>query len=269
MRKNHLTREESHELAGRWLQHGDVKALQRMVESCMGLAVKMASDLHRVTSNHHRLDDMIQEACEGLVIGCRRYDPANNSATTLSTYVTYWIRCKLLEYTMRNHNAVRLGSTNWQRTMFFGLGRATRAIEARGQDVDAETLAVELKTTPENVALMLPYIRGKDVSLDAPMNHAQANGGRDERLPWVEDLRPNPEETLAEDEELTHQRKVLADGLATLSPAERLVIQSRHLSGDPKTLRQVGAHMKLSHERIRQLEERALEKLQQHAMRAA
>src|SRR5438105_15505481 len=162
-RSQPLQPEEEQLLARRWLRHGETDALARLINSHLGLVVRIATEFRHSGPS---LDDLIQEGNLGLTIAARRFDPSRQ--TRLATYATYWIRACMLEHVVRSHGPVRIGTTRSQRKIFFGLGRARRKLEREGETADCEALAGELGVLQEDVEAMTPRLTGRDISLDAP-----------------------------------------------------------------------------------------------------
>ncbi len=261
----HLTREEARDCARAWRDRGDKAALDRMVDSCMGYATALAA---KFQYTHVPTDDLVQEARVGLVLGCQKYDPENGAA--LLTYVTFWIRAMMFEYVLRTHGPVRIGQTRAHRIAYFQLGRAQKALRANGEAPTLEELAAQLKVKPEDLAEVLPHVLGHNtLSLDQPVP-----GYEEEKDMTVgnmlahRSMDPDPEETLAEREDETWRRRVLFDGLRTLNRREREIVRRRYLVDEPESLEGVGKHFGLTRERVRQVEEAAVEKLRLLAQRA-
>src|SRR5262245_26047581 len=204
------------------------------------------------------MEDLIQEGNLGLTIAARRFDP--NRKTRLATYATYWIRACMLEHVVRSHGPVRIGTTRSQRKIFFGLGRARRALERVGAETDAEHLAGALGVERQDIESMTPRLSGRDISLDAPR-------GYEDRRPMSQSLaedRPTPEELIGGVEEEDHRRAMIHEGLKILDPRERSIIRARHMRQRPATLACLGRKFGISRERVRQLELRAKAKLRQY-----
>ena len=247
-----LSLDEEHRLSHRWRTAGDPAALSRLVQSHLGLVVRIAMEFRHSGPS---LEDLIQEGNLGLTIAARRFDPSRS--TRLATYATYWIRACMLEHVVRSHGPVRIGTTRSQRKIFFGLGRARRRLEREGSIVDAAHLARLLGVAAQDVEQMAPRLTGRDISLDAPRfddprepGHSLATDG------------PSPEERVAGDEERGARRERLSEGLKVLDARERAIIRARHLRQRPATLASLGRKFGISRERVRQLEMRAKEKLQ-------
>ena len=254
-REGPLSPEEERRLARLWRVNGDEKALGRMVAAHLGLVIKIAMEFRH---SGPALEDLIQEGNLGLTIAARRFDP--NRATRLATYATYWIRACMLEHVVRSHGPVRIGTTRSQRKIFFGLGRARRALERVGEETDAEHLAGALGVEQQDIESMTPRLSGRDISLDAPR-------GYDDRRPMSQSLaedRPTPEDLIGGVEEEDHRRAMIHEGLKILDPRERSIIRARHMRQRPATLACLGKRFGISRERVRQLELRAKAKLRQY-----
>jgi RNA polymerase sigma-32 factor len=253
-REGPLSQEEEHRLARLWLDHGNERALGRLVEAHLGLVIRIALEFRHSGPS---LEDLIQEGNLGLTIAARRFDPTR--ATRLATYATYWIRACMLEHVVRSHGPVRIGTTRSQRKIFFGLGRARRKLEREGEQTDAEHLAKALGVEQTDVESMTARLTGRDVSIDAPR-------GFDDRRPIAASLAqdgPTPEEMIAGSEEDDQRRAAIHEGLKILDPRERAIIRARHMRSRPATLACLGKKFGISRERVRQLELRAKAKLRQ------
>jgi RNA polymerase sigma-32 factor len=251
-REGPLAPEEERRLARLWRVNADEKALARLVAAHLGLVIKIAMEFRH---SGPALEDLIQEGNLGLTIAARRFDPGR--ATRLATYATYWIRACMLEHVVRSHGPVRIGTTRSQRKIFFGLGRARRALEREGTETDAGNLAHRLGVERQDVEAMTPRLSGRDVSLDSPRAY-------DDRRPMSQSLAddgPDPEELMGGAEEADHRRRQVYHGLKILDPRERSIIRARHMRQRPATLACLGKKFGISRERVRQLELRAKAKL--------
>src|SRR5262245_38989835 len=156
-----LSLEEEQELSRRWMKKSDTSALAKLIHAHLGLVIKIATEFR---NSGPALEDLIQEGHVGLTIAARRFDPAK--ATRLATYATYWIRACMMEYVVRSHGPVRIGTTRSQRKIFFGLGRARRRLEREGLAASTASLAKLLGVGPEDIEAMTPRLSGHDISLD-------------------------------------------------------------------------------------------------------
>jgi RNA polymerase sigma-32 factor len=196
------------------------------------------------------MEDLIQEGNLGLTIAAKRFDPTRG--VSLSTYAYHWIRGLILGQVVRGRGVVSLGSARRERKLFSRLSRVRRKLEQLGGPVDSTALADKLGVPREAVEAVLGRFSQRDVSLDADEGYWSgrlATGG------------PGPEDAVAEGEEMSRRRALLAEGLGTLDERERAILRARHLTSEPVTLASLGRRMRLSRERVRQLEARALGKL--------
>ena len=251
-REGPLTVIEEHRLSRRWRTMDDETALARLVQSHLGLVIRIAMEFRHSGPS---MEDLIQEGNLGLTIAARRFDPTRQ--TRLATYATYWIRACMLEHVVRSHGPVRIGTTRSQRKIFFGLGRARRKLEREGEAADAESLASALGVEREDIEAMTPRLTGHDVSLDAP----RSTDDRRELGALIAEDAPNPEDVVAGVEEEDSRKIRLSEGLKVLDPRERAIIKARHMRQRPATLASLGKKFGISRERVRQLELRAKAKL--------
>jgi len=251
-REGALTVAEENHLSRRWRVLEDRDALGRLVQAHLGLVIRIAQEFRHAGPP---MEDLIQEGNLGLMIAARRFDPSKEAR--LATYATYWIRACMMEHVVRSHGPVRIGTTRSQRKIFFGLGRARRALECDGQAASAEALAMALGVERADIDAMTPRLSGRDVSLDAPRNF---DDSRQEGAMLAED-RPTPEEIVGGMEEGDFRRQRLLEGLKVLDSRERAIIKARHLCRRPATLAALGKKFGVSRERVRQVEVRAMKKL--------
>src|SRR5258708_16141521 len=162
-REGPLSVQEEHRLSRRWRTLEDEKALARLVQSHLGLVVRIAMEFRHSGPS---LEDLIQEGNLGLTIAARRFDPSRS--TRLATYATYWIRACMLEHVVRSHGPVRIGTTRSQRKIFFGLGRARRKLEREGEQADSDALAGGLGAEREGNAAIAPTPTRHDNALNGP-----------------------------------------------------------------------------------------------------
>ena len=247
-------------LARAWRDHGDERALHRLVNAYMRLAIAMAANYRLYGAP---MPDLIQEAGVGLMKAAEKFDP--DRGVRFSTYAVWWIKASIQDYVMRNWSMVRTGSTSSQKALFFNLRRVRAKIEreasASGETVDGDRLramvAEELQVPLRDVEMMDARLAGSDFSLNA----LQAGEEGREWVETLEDDAPQAAEVVARRQDLARVRGWLAEALATLNPRERMIIVERKLRDEPRTLESLGQELGLSKERIRQLEAQALQKL--------
>jgi RNA polymerase sigma-32 factor len=247
-------------LARAWRERGDEKALHRLVNAYMRLAISMAARYRRYGAP---MPDLIQEAGVGLMKAAEKFDP--DRGVRFSTYAVWWIKASIQDYVMRNWSMVRTGSTSSQKALFFNLRRVRAKLERRagaeGVVLDGqrlrEMIAAEVGVPLRDVEMMDARLAGADFSLNAQ----QAGEEGREWLETLEDEAPQAAETVTRDADLGRVRSWLADALASLNARERMIIVERKLRDEPRTLESLGQELGLSKERIRQLEAQALGKL--------
>jgi RNA polymerase sigma-32 factor len=250
-----LSPEEEQELSRRWMQKSDKKALAQLIHAHLGLVIKIATEFR---NSGPSMEDLIQEGHVGLTIAARRFDPSK--ATRLATYATYWIRACMMEYVVRSHGPVRIGTTRSQRKIFFGLGRARRRLEREGQQASPDQLAKILGVSPDDIEHMSTRLSGHDVSLDAP--RSQDDERKTGNLLATDG--PSQEDMYADGQEEDSRKTLLNEALKQLDPRERAILKARHMSPRPTTLGALGKRFGISRERVRQLELRAVAKLRNY-----
>ena len=241
-------------LARAWRVHGDKAALHRLVTAYMRLAISMAAKYRRYGA---AMSDLTQEAAMGLMKAAEKFDP--DRGFRFSTYAVWWIKAQLQDYVMRNWSLVRTGSTTSQKSLFFNLRRVEakirREAEAAGQVLGAEALhaavAAELGVNVAEVAMMDGRLAGSDASLNA--SPAADEDGR-QWIDVLEDEGAQAEEIVTARHDTAALRLQLGRALSALSERERLIVRARQLQDQPRTLESLGAELRLSKERIRQLE---------------
>lgn len=252
-----LEREHELELARRWREKGDERALHELVTSYTRLVVAMASKFRNYGLP---LGDLIQEGNIGLMQAAARFEPERE--LRFSTYATWWIRSAMQDYVLRNWSIVRTGTTAAQKSLFFNLRRLRSRIEtANGReglnDTDREKIAGELNVAFRDVQEMESRLTGNDMSLNARVGE----NGDDEWQNFLADDRPNPEDIVIGMKDAQTRSRWLKEALNELSDRERTIIRERHLNEETVTLEDLGKGLGISKERVRQIEQRAMTKL--------
>ncbi len=252
-----LEKEHELDLARRWRDKGDEKALHELVRSYTRLVVSAASKFRNYGLP---MGDLIQEGNIGLMQAANRFEPERE--LRFSTYANWWIRSAMQDYILRNWSIVRTGTTAAQKSLFFNLRRLRAKIErnkgAEGlNDEDRRKIAHELQVNLKDVEDMEGRLSGSDNSLNATVGE----DGDEEWQNFLKDDRPNPEDIVMGMKDAKTRSKWLADALGTLSDREQKIIRDRHLQYETVTLEDLGKELGVSKERVRQLEARAMEKL--------
>ena len=251
-----LEREHEVELATKWRDEGDDRAMHELVMAYARIVVSAASRYRYYGLSN---GDLIQEGNIGLMQAVKRFDP--DRGVRFSTYAAWWIRASIQDHILRNWSIVRTGTTAAHKSLFFKLRRLRARIgEADGGPLSHEgrqKIAETIGVTVADVTVMEQRLSGADGSLNAAVSQESESEAQD----FLADDRPNPEQVVIE----LHDGEVLSrwlnDALSELSPRERLIIMKRRLQDDGATLEQLGGVLGVSKERVRQLEHRALKKL--------
>jgi RNA polymerase sigma-32 factor len=250
-----ISREEEHELALRWVEHGDAEAAKRLVLANLRLVVKIAMEYRRTWTN---VLDLIQEGNVGLLQAVQRFDPYQG--VKLSSYAAYWIRAYVLKYLLDNIRLVRLGTTRAQRKLFFRLNKEKRELERLGIEVEPRMIAERLDVTEGDVIDMEQRLGHSDLSLDAPVHEDEGSATYGDFL--TGDV-PSVEKNVADLELRRVFLEKVREFAATLSERDRMIIEERMLAEEPKTLQEIGDELGITRERVRQLEARVVARLRE------
>jgi RNA polymerase sigma-32 factor len=252
-----LEKEHELDLARRWRDKGDEKALHELVRSYTRLVVAAAAKFRNYGLP---MGDLIQEGNIGLMQAANRFEPERD--VRFSTYANWWIRSAMQDYILRNWSIVRTGTTAAQKSLFFNLRRLRAKIERDNGteglgDAGRAKIAKELQVNIKDVEEMEGRLSGSDNSLNATVSE----DGEEEWQNFLKDDRPNPEDIVIGMRDSKTRSKWLQEALGTLSDREQKIIRDRHLQYDSVTLEDLGNELGVSKERVRQLEARAMEKL--------
>ena len=253
-----LEPQEEYMLAKRWREHEDREAAHRLVTSHLRLVAKIVMGYRGYGLP---IGEVISEGNVGLMQAVKRFDP--DKGFRLATYAMWWIRAAIQEYILRSWSLVKMGTTANQKKLFFNLRKAKSQISAleegdlRPDQVAA--IAEKLGVTEEDVVNMNRRLGG-DVSLNAPIRAESESG---EWQDWLVDESANQETRLAESEEFEMRRRLLGQALDVLNERERRIFEARRLAEEPVTLEELSTEFGVSRERVRQIEVRAFEKVQQ------
>ena len=254
-----LEPEEEYMLAKRYLDHDDSGAAHKLVTSHLRLAAKIAMGYRGYGLPQA---EVISEANVGLMQAVKRFDP--EKGFRLATYAMWWIRASIQEYVLRSWSLVKLGTTSAQKKLFFNLRKAKKKIGAlEDGDLRPENvarIAQELSVTEDEVVSMNRRLSGGDASLNAMVSND--GEGAMEWQDWLEDEDATQAEDYAEKDELDTRRALLSEAMVVLNDREKDILTQRRLAEKPVTLEDLSGQYSVSRERIRQIEVRAFEKLQ-------
>ena len=260
-----LEKDQEFMLANRWREHEDSDAAHQLVTSHLRLVAKIAMGYRGYGLP---IAEVISEGNVGLMQAVKKFDP--DKGFRLATYAMWWIRASIQEYILRSWSLVKMGTTAAQKKLFFNLRRMKsqmRALEEGDLRPDqVEEIATKLGVTDDDVISMNRRLSGPDASLNAPM---RADGDAEWQDWLADDDADDAEEELAESDEFSMRMTLLQEAMGALNEREQNIIQERRLTEEPKTLEDLAQVYGVSRERIRQIEVRAFEKLQNEMKRLA
>ena len=261
-----LEKNEEFMLAKRWAEDGDTEAAEKMVTSHLRLVAKIAMGYRGYGLP---IGEVISEGNVGLMQAVKKFDP--DKGFRLSTYAMWWIRAAIQEYVLRSWSLVKMGTTAAQKKLFFNLRRLKgemKAIEDGDlKPEDVKTIATKLGVKESEVTSMnRRMLGGGDASLNVQIG---AEDGSTQWQDWLEDDTESQESSLADEQEHDARMDLLRDAMADLNDRERDIFSRRRLAESPETLEELATVYGVSRERIRQIEARAFEKVQQAMVTAA
>ena len=262
-----LERDEEFMLAKRWVAHQDSSAAEKMVTSHLRLVAKIAMGYRGYGLP---IGEVISEGNVGLMQAVKKFDP--DKGFRLSTYAMWWIRAAIQEYVLRSWSLVKMGTTAAQKKLFFNLRRMKgemKAIEDGDMHPDqVKKIATNLNVKEEEVISMNRRMGGGgDASLNVTIGGEDGGG---EWQDWLEDKDYVSQETVVgNSQEHDARMDLLEDAMKDLNEREQHILKERRLADKPKTLEELAGVYKVSRERIRQIEVRAFEKLQEAMLNAA
>jgi len=244
------------DLARRWRDLRDERALHELITAYLRLVVAMAARFR-----HYGLpmSDLVQEGNVGLMQAAARFEPERE--VRFSTYASWWIRSAMQDFVLRNWSIVRTGTTSAQKALFFNLRRLRAKIGDIGDaTMSAESssrVAVALRVSEREVSSMAARLSAPDRSLNAPLTE----DGDGEWQDMLADDSDSPEAVVMQAHDGAARVDLVRAAMSDLSDRERLIITERKLEEEAVTLEALGERLGISKERVRQIEGNALEKL--------
>jgi RNA polymerase sigma-32 factor len=248
-----LTQDEEFKLAVRYRKHNDIEAAQKLITSNLRFVVKVVFEYK---SYGVKLLDLIQEGNIGLMMAVKKFNPYKGYR--FISYAIWWIRAYIQNFIIKTWSLVKIGTTQAQKKLFYKIGKVRKALESNQEDEKKyEHLAHDLAVTQEDIVEMEQRMAARDLSLDAPFDEGQELT----HLDLLKEESPNQEEAIAQEEEKRIREREVQHAMKRLNEKEVYVIKNRVMADEPLTLQQIGDHLKLSRERVRQIESEALKKL--------
>ena len=258
-----LDAEEEYMLAKNWKTTGNVKSAEKLVTSHLRLVAKIAM---RYKGYGLPMNEIISEGNVGLMQAVKKFEP--EKGFRLATYAMWWIKASIQEYILRSWSLVKIGTTTAQKKLFFNLKKLKNQIAPKNEgDLkkdEVEKIANTLDVSEDEVISMNRRLSGKEQSLNTPIGE-----DGDEWQNWVVDKEMDQELKIAHQEELDQRKDLLQDSIKILNDREKEILYARRLNENPSTLEDLSKKYKISRERIRQIENKAFEKLQKHMLNSA
>ena len=252
-----LTAEEEFMLAKRYKEHGDADAAHKLVTSHLRLVAKIAMGYRGYGLP---VTDLISEGNVGIMQAVRKFDP--EKGFRLATYAMWWIRAQIQEYVLHSWSLVKIGTTAAQKKLFFNL----RKLKNQLTSIDSGNLS------PENVREIATRLDVKEAEVidmnnrlyggDQSLNVQVSNEADTEWQDMLVDQNEIQDEILEKKNELSYRKKIFKKALGILNEREKEIITLRKLKEKPLKLEELSVKFNISRERVRQIEEKALEKLQ-------
>ena len=253
-----LSLEEEYSLAKKWVEEGCRSSAHKLVTSHLRLAAKIAMGYRGYGLP---ISEVVSEANVGLMQAVKRFDP--EKGFRLATYAIWWIKANIQEYILKSWSLVKMGTTSAQKKLFFNLKKLKNKIGAL-EDGDllpenVEEIARQLHVPEDDVVAMNRRMIGGDVSLNATI---KSDGETEEE--WQSLLADQSEdhvEKFVHSDETRERRAILMKSLNVLNDREKSIILDRRLKEPPLTLEQLSEKHGISRERVRQIENKAIDRL--------
>ena len=251
-----LEKDEEFFLINDWRDNKTPKSLQKILNSYLRLAVSYA---RKYSSYGLPIDDLIHEGVLGIMHALEKFDTSKDFR--LSTYASWWIRASIQDYILKNWSVVRTGSTASQKALFFNLKKIKQQIndvsrEFMGQD-EVNKVSKMLNVKSIDVQNMESRLTGGDMHLNQKVDNESDN----DLMSLLADDRENPEETYEDFNDKKIKKDFINKAIETLNEREKTIIRLRKFREKSITLDELGQKLKISKERVRQIETKALEKL--------
>ena len=258
-----LAAEEEYMLAKNWRTTGNIKSAEKLVTSHLRLVAKIAMGYKGYGLP---VNEMISEGNVGLMQAVKKFKP--EKGFRLATYAMWWIKASIQEYILRSWSLVKIGTTTAQKKLFFNLKKIKNQIAPRSEgdlrDEHVAEIADKLDVRKDEVVSMNRRLSGKEFSLNSPIGE-----DGDEWQDWLVDKELDHDLKFAQQEEMKQRKDLLSDSIKILNDREKEILYARRLNEVPITLENLSKKYKISRERIRQIENKAFEKLQKNMLNSA
>lgn len=259
-----LSPEEEFMLAKTYVEHNDLEAAHKLVTSHLKLVAKIA-----ISYRGYGLPmiEMISEGNLGLMHAVKKFNP--DLGFRLSTYAMWWIKASIQEYILKSWSMVKLGTTSSQKKLFFSLGKVKAKIRnLHDRDInhaDYVSIASELGVSEKDVEEMDVRLSNVDASLNTRIN----DENNSEMMELLREPSPNQEKIMLTRQDAAWKNRLLTESLKTLSPRELDILSMRKLKEQPLTLDELSKKYDMSKERVRQIENKAFDKIKHYVIENA
>ena len=254
-----LSADEEYEYASKWVKNQDNDAAEKLLVSHLRLVVSVAYDFRNYGIP---VQELVASGNMGLMQALQKFDP--KKGFRFSTYAMFWIRAEIYETILNNWSIVKIGTSANQKRVFFNLARAKRALgimDGNLSETQAEQIANYLSVPAEDVKRMSTRIVARDLSLNAPARSTEQDGA--DMLSNLSDSKTDIVENVERSEFMRRGSALLKKHLADLPERDREILRARRLTEPALTLDALAKKYKISRERVRQIEERAYNKLRE------
>lgn len=252
-----LTAEEEYMLAKRYKEHGDAEAAHKLVTSHLRLVAKIAMGYRGYGLP---VTDLISEGNVGIMQAVKKFDP--EKGFRLATYAMWWIRAQIQEYVLHSWSLVKIGTTAAQKKLFFNLRKLKNQLgsidDGSLSPENVREIANRLNVKEAEVKDMEGRLFSGDQSLNVQIGHEANTEWQD----MIVDDSEAQDKVFEKKDEYLHRKKLFNEALKILNPREKEIIELRRLRDKPKKLEELSQQFNISRERVRQIEEKAIEKLQ-------
>ena len=239
-----------------WRNNKNPKSLQKILNSYLRLAVSFA---RKYSSYGLPIDDLIHEGVLGIMHALEKFDTSKDFR--LSTYASWWIRASIQDYILKNWSVVRTGSTASQKALFFNLKKIKQKINDVSQEYMGQNEIDQVSNMLKVKSLEVQNMESRLTGGDLHLNQKVDNDAENDLMSLLADERQNPEEVYEDFKDKKVKRDFIHEAINTLNDREKTIIKLRKFKEKSITLDELGQMLKISKERVRQIETKALEKL--------
>ena len=254
-----LEMEEEYTLAKMWKNKKDLSAAHKLVTSHLRLVAKIAMGYKGYGLP---VADLISEGNIGLMQAVKRFEP--DKGFRLATYAMWWIRAAIQEYILHSWSLVKIGTTAAQKKLFFNLRKIKNELKIINErdlrPEDVKEISKRLSVDENEVHSMNSRMAGHDHSLNTPLKHDSNTEWQD----WIENKEESQETRLEEIQEYKFRKTILINALSSLNEREKYIFKARRIKEPQVTLEELSKNLNISRERVRQIEVRSFEKVQQY-----